>query len=93
MNIKKTQLISMARRNFHIYIFPLWTLENRSTILVCALISFLGGVGGAALLHYKIKAMGTATWHVGLFALLVYFSYYIRGVYQKYLDCAWDVYY
>ncbi len=83
----------MMKRSIQNYIFPLWTLENRSTILSCALISFLGGVGGAVLLHFKIKTMGTAAWHIGLFALLLYFSYYIRGVYQKYIDCAWDVYY
>jgi hypothetical protein len=83
----------MMKRNFHAYIFPVWTTENRSLVLLCALISFLGGVVGAAMLHFKIRTMGTATWHVGLFALLVYFSYYIRGVYQKYIDYAWDVYY
>jgi hypothetical protein len=81
------------KNKFHAVIFPVWSVENTRIILVCALISFLGGLGGALLLHFKMKTMGIVTWHVGLFALLVYFSYYLKGVYQKYMDCAWDVYY
>jgi hypothetical protein len=53
----------------------------------------VGGVFGAALIHFKITAMGVVTWHIGLFAVLLYFSYYIRATYQKYIDLAWDVYY
>ncbi len=69
------------KHRFHSFIFPVWTIENTRLVFVCAFISFLGGVGGALLLHFKMKTIGTAAWHVGLIALLVYFSYYLKGVY------------
>lgn len=76
-----------------IYIYPKWSHENRIAVLCCSVIGFVFGVSGAGLLHCKLRTAGIVTWHIGLFAVLVYTAYYIRGMYQKYIDCAWDVYY
>jgi len=75
------------------YIYPRWSHENRTAVLFCAVIGFIFGICGAGLLHCKMRTAGLVTWHIGLAAVLVYASYYIRGLYQKYMDCAWDVYY
>jgi hypothetical protein len=53
----------------------------------------LCATGGAVMLHYKLRTAGVITWHVGMIAVLGNLYYYIRGMYQKYMDCAWDVYY
>jgi tetrahydromethanopterin S-methyltransferase subunit D len=75
------------------YVFPAWSAKNKTVIFLCALIGLLGGFGGAAMIHFKIIFAGIVTWHVGLFAVLVYGFYYIRATYQRYMDLAWDVYY
>ena len=61
--------------------------------MFCAVIGVVFGICGAGLLHCKLRTPGLVTWHIGLAAVLVYLTYYIRGLYQKYMDCAWDVYY
>ncbi len=77
----------------HRYIFPEWAAENKKVILGCALISFFSGAGSAALMHLKMTLMGMVVWYVGLSAVLLYGYYYLRATYQRYVDCAWDVYY
>ena len=75
------------------YIFPAWAEENKPIVLLCSIISCAGGSGGAVLLHMKYSLAGTIAWPIGLIALSVCFTYYIKGTYQKYLDVGWDVYY
>ncbi len=86
-------MVLIKPNRLHCYIFPEWAAEHKKMILCCALISFFGGAGSAALMHFKITLMGMVVWHVSLSAVLLYGFYYLRATYQKYIDCAWDVYY
>jgi hypothetical protein len=76
-----------------LYIYPKWSYASKTAVLFCAVIGLLCGAGGAVMLHYKLKTAGIITWHVGMIAVMGNSYYYIRGMYQKYMDCAWDVYY
>lgn len=76
----------------HYYTFPRWSAEYKYRVLFCSIISFIGGVSGPALLHYK-NSLGVYVWHTGLVALLICSFFYIKGTYQKYIDRAWDTYY
>jgi hypothetical protein len=75
------------------YIYPRWSHENRTAVLFCAIIGAVFGICGAGLLHCKLRTAGLVIWHIGLAAVLIYTAYYIKGLYLKYIDCAWDVYY
>ena len=87
-----TEILHM-KKPAKMYIYPKWSHENQTAVLFCSIIGFAFAVCGAGLLHCKLRTAGLVTWHIGLFAVLVYAAYYIRGLYQKYMDCAWDVYY
>ena len=76
----------------HYYIFPRWSADYKCIILLCSIISCLGGSGGALLQHYK-NPLGVYAWHIGLIAVLACMIFYIKGTYRKYLDYAWDAYY
>jgi hypothetical protein len=90
--MRKGFTVNNMTRQLHYYTFPQWSADYKYSVLLCSIIGFIGGVGGPALVHYK-HPLGIYAWHTGLVALLICSFFYIKGTYQKYLDCAWDAYY
>jgi len=74
------------------YTFPKWSRGREIKVFLSTGICFLGGVAGAVLAHIK-HPTAAYMWHMGLFALFPYMAFYVKGLYQKYMDCAWDAYF
>lgn len=74
------------------YTFPKWSRGRELKVLVSTSICFLGGVGGAFLTYLKHPS-AAYVWHTGIFAFFPFMTFYVKGLYQKYMDCAWDAYF
>jgi len=51
------------------------------------------GALGSVYHFYAQKPLGLLVWHVGLGGLLPCLIFLTIGIYQKYIDTAWDVYF
>jgi uncharacterized membrane protein YfcA len=76
----------------HYYTFPRWSAENKYLILILSLIAMLGGVFGAGLSYSNIPS-AIFVWHFGIAVMAVLLVYCVKGKYQEYMDCGWDIYY
>ena len=85
-----------AQRNFkkylHYYIFPRWAAEKKYLVLVWSIISVAGGVCGAGLSIAK-SPLAIYVWHVGILSTFICITYFLKGIYQVYLDRGWDTLY
>lgn len=73
---------------------PRWADDKCVLVMILALISIVCGISSCFFLHSEIlETWGRVLWFTGLAALLINIYFYLRGLYQKFLDQALDAYY
>lgn len=88
----------VRKKRMHYLVMPEWADGKSMLVCICAVVSFTAGVGSCFLLHGGISSSGVGTvglviWLAGAVAILINTYLYMKGMYYKFLDLAWDAYY
>ena len=88
----------VRKKRLHYLMMPQWADNKCLVVLGLTLVGLISALFSCFFLHKALSSVLGQTgvliiWAIGFFAILIIAYFFLKGIYQKFLDSALDVYY